>query len=138
MPSAIQEAKARVRAEANKVTSSISAVLGSRVLMAVLATFTIAFAANVIYSPSQLPSVGGLSLAQIGLPAGIDFGVVGEQAAQARDAAQREGVSGYINSFLTENAAQIPLMNMIGLALSFALLLVNMTIMTQRRRISRG
>ncbi|GAM96498.1 hypothetical protein U91I_00117 [alpha proteobacterium U9-1i] len=134
----LAEAKARVIAEKNKVTGSLSAVVGSRVLMAVLATLVIAFAANLLYSPAELPRVGGLSLAAAGLPPSVDFGVVGEQAGQAAAAAQREGARGFVENFLNERPQLIPILNWVGLGLSFALLMVNMTVMTQRRRISRG
>lgn len=134
----LAEAKARVIAEKNKVTGSLSAVVGSRVLMAVLATLVIAFAANLLYSPAELPRVGGLSLAAAGLPPSVDFGVVGEQAGQAAAAAQREGARGFVEEFLNERPQLIPILNWVGLGLSFILLMVNMTVMTQRRRISRG
>lgn len=134
----LKEAKARVIAEKNKVTGSLAAIIGSRVLLAVLATLCIAFAANLLYSPGDLPRVGGLSLAQAGLPPNIDFGVVGEQAGQAAAAAQREGVGGYVQAFFTEHANLIPLFNAIGLGLCFIMLLINMIVMTKRRRFSRG
>lgn len=134
----LAEAKARVVAEKNKVTGSLAAIIGSRVLLAVLATLCIAFAANLLYSPGELPRLGGLSLAQAGLPPNVDFGVVGEQAGQAAAAAQREGVGGYVQGFLAERPALIPILNAVGFGLSLVLLLVNMTVMTKRRRISRG
>lgn len=134
----LAEAKARVIAEKNKVAGSLSAIVGSRVLLAVLATFAIAFAANLLYSPGELPRVGGLSLAQAGLPPNIDFGAVGEQAGQAAAAAQREGAAGFVQEFFTEHPALIPVFNALGLGLSLALVLVNMIVMTRRRRFSRG
>jgi len=134
----LAEAKARVIAEKNKVTGSLSAIVGSRVLMAILATFCIAFAANLLYSPAELPRVGGLSLASAGLPPNVDFGVVGEQAGQAAAAADREGAQGFVQGFLEARPQLIPILNWVGLGLSFVLLMVNMTIMTQRRRVSRG
>lgn len=134
----LAEAKARFVVEKNKVTGSLAAVIGSRVLLAVLATFAIAFAANLLYSPEDLPRVGGLSLAQAGLPPSIDFGVAGEQAGEAISAAQREGAAGYVQAFFAENSDLIPVFNAVGLGLSLVLLLINMTVMTKRRRFSRG
>lgn len=136
-PRNLAEAREFVREERGKLSSAFSAVIGSRVLLAVLATFAIAFAANLIYSPGQLPAVGGLSLGALGLPP-LDLGVVGEQAGKAADAASRQGAGARASAFLTEHAGSIPLINMIGLGLTLALLAVNLTIMTKRRRISRG
>lgn len=136
-PQSLSEAKEIYREEKGKVLSSLNSVIGSRVLMAVLATLGIAFAANLVYSPGELPRVGGLSLAQAGLPP-VDFGIVGEQAGQAAAAARREGAGGFVEAFLAEHASLIPALNAVGLGLSLALLALNMTIMTKRRRLSRG
>ena len=92
-PQSLDDAKAIYREEKGKITRSLDALIGSRVLLAVLATFVIAllavlatfviaFGVNLATSPDQLPNVGGLTLARIGLPTSVDFGVVGEQAAQ--------------------------------------------------------
>jgi len=134
----LAEAKARVIAEKNKVAGSLSALAGSRWLMAILATLAIAFAVNLIYSPANLPMIGGVSLATVGLPPNLDFGVVGEQASQARDAAQRQGAGDVVASFLADHADLIPILNAVGLGLSLALLAGNMWIMTLRRPFSRG
>lgn len=134
----LAEAKSRVIAEKNKVAGSLSALAGSRWLMAILATLAIAFAVNLIYSPAYLPMIGGVSLATVGLPPNLDFGVVGEQAAQARDAAQRQGAGDVVTSFLAEHADLIPILNAVGLGLSLALLVGNMWIMTLRRPFTRG
>ncbi len=137
-PSNLAEAKAVFREEKGKLAGSLSAIAGSRWLLAILATSVIAFGANVLYSPSQLPAVGGVSLSAIGLPPNLDFGAVGEQAAQAREAAERQGVTSQAASFLAEHADLIPTVNAIGFGLCLALLLGNMWIMTKRRRFSRG
>jgi hypothetical protein len=137
-PKSLEEAKAVFRVEKAKVTSSLSALAGSRWLMAILATFVIAFGANVIYSPSQLPAVGGVSLTAIGLPPNLDFGVAGEQAAQAHDAAVREGAQAEAASFIDANPQLIPILNWAGFGATFALLVGNMWIMTKRRRYTRG
>ena len=137
-PSNLAEAKAVFREERSKLTGSLSAVAGSRWLLAILATLVIAFGANVLYSPSQLPAVGGVSLAAVGLPDNLDWGVVGEQAAQAREAAERQGAQSQAQALLTKHAALIPVINAAGFGLCLLLLLGNMWIMTKRRRVTRG
>jgi hypothetical protein len=137
-PQNLEDAKTLFREEKAKLTGSLSAIAGSRWLTAILATFAIAFGANAIYGPTQLPSVGGFSLTTIGLPPNLDFGVVGEQAGQALDAAQRQGAPSEVAVFLAENAGLIPVLNWVGLGLTLALLLGNMWIMTVRRPYSRG
>lgn len=137
-PRNLDEAKALYKEEKRKVTRSFDAIIGSRILMAVLATFVIAFAVNLVTSPDQLPNVGGLSIARLGLPADVDFGLVGEQATQAGQAAVREGAAGYVQTFLNDNRQAVPIINGIGLGATFVLLLVNMTIMTKRRRFTKG
>jgi hypothetical protein len=137
-PKSLNEAKQIFREEKTKVTSSIAAIAGSRWLMAILATFVLAFGAHLAFAPSRLPPVGGLSIAQVGLPQGVDFGVVGEQARAAREAAERQDAAGRAQGFFEENAERIPLFNAIGFGLTLVLLLINMTIMTKRRRVTRG
>jgi hypothetical protein len=137
-PRSLQDAKEIVREERVKVTSSISAIAGSRWLMAILATFVLAFGTHLAFAPGRLPAVAGLSLTQVGLPSGIDFGVVGEQAEAAREAAERQGARERAEAFVTENAERIPLLNAAGFGLALLLLLGNMWVMTKRRRVSRG
>lgn len=137
-PKDLAEAKQIVREERLKVQNSLSAIAGSRWLMAILATFVIAFGTHLAYAPARLPPVGGLSLAQIGMPTEVDFGFVGEQAQAAREAAERQGGQERAQEALAANAERIPLFNAIGFGLALALLLGNMWIMTKRRRFSRG
>ncbi|MBY0564990.1 MAG: hypothetical protein K2P58_12490 [Hyphomonadaceae bacterium] len=137
-PQNLEQAKAMVQAEKAKLTGSLSAIAGSRWLTAVAAVLAIAFAANVLYSPHYLPSIGGVSLASIGLPDNLDFGVVGEQAIEAREAAVREGAPDRVSAFINENRNLVPLLNWAGLALAMAALLANLWIMTKRRRFTRG
>ncbi|MBL8538296.1 MAG: hypothetical protein JNM59_12895 [Hyphomonadaceae bacterium] len=137
-PKSLEEAKALVRAEKAKLTGSLSAIAGSRWLMAVLAALAIAFGVNAIYSPAQLPALAGLSAVELGLPPNLDFGLVGEQAIQARDAALREGADERAASLLDENRGLAPLLNWIGFGVAFAALIGNMWIMTIRRRFTRG
>lgn len=137
-PKNLDEAKAIFRAERTKVTTSISAIAGSRWLMAILATIVLAFGTHLIYAPSRLPPVGGVSVAAVGLPPNVDFGFAGEQAKAAQEAALREGAAERAQSFIAANAERAPLINAIGFGVALVLLLVNMTIMTKRRRFTRG
>lgn len=137
-PKSLDEAKALILAEKTKVTSSLSALAGSRWLTAILMTLVIAFGVNLIYSPSQLPTFGNLSLASVGLPQSIDFGVVGEQAAQAREAAEREQLGQRGHGWLEANPDYVPIVNAVGAGGGLLLLLVNMAVMTKRRRYTRG
>lgn len=137
-PQNLEKAKALFRAEKAKLTGSLSAIAGSRWLLAILATFVIAFSANALYSPNQLPAVGGVSLAAAGLPPNLDFGLVGEQLTQAAEAAEREGARERAAGLLHENPQLVPILNWAGLGLTFAALIGNMRIMTKRRRFSRG
>jgi hypothetical protein len=137
-PKNLDEAKAIFRQERTKVTTSISAIAGSRWLLAILATIVIAFGTHLIYAPARLPPVGGVSVAAVGLPTGLDWGFAGEQAKAAQDAAIREGAAERAQNLIAANAERAPLLNAIGFGVALVLLLVNMTIMTKRRRVTRG
>jgi hypothetical protein len=137
-PKNLDEAKAIFRAERTKVTSSISAIAGSRWLLAILATVVLAFGTHLIYAPSRLPPVGGVSVAAVGLPPNVDFGFAGEQAKAAQEAALREGAAERAQQLIAANSERAPLFNAIGFGVALVLLLVNMTIMTKRRRFTRG
>lgn len=140
-PQNLQEAKQIFRKEKAKVTSSIAAIAGSRWLMAILATFVIAFGTHLAFAPTRLPPVSISGAGAFGLPP-VDFGVVGEQASQAWDSFQQsEGASQISTRFSDEaNANQdfVPTLNAIGFGAALMLLVVNMWIMTKRRRFSRG
>jgi hypothetical protein len=137
-PQSLAEAKAVVVEEKNKIVSSLSAIAGSRWLTAILATFVIAFGVHLAYAPARLPPVGGLSVAQAGLPPTVDFGYAGEQAKQAAEAAREAGARESAQAFVGANEEKIPLFNAIGFGLALVLLLGNMWIMTRRRPYSRG
>jgi hypothetical protein len=136
--SQIEQAKTAFKAEKSKVLGSLSALLGSRWLLAILATFAIAFGTHLAFAPTRLPPVGGLSLSQAGLPPGIDFGVAGEKAAEAREAAQRQGAPDAARAWIDGNRERIPLVNTVGLGLTLLLLGVNLFVTTRRRRETRG
>jgi hypothetical protein len=137
-PKNLAEAKQIFREEKTKVTSSISAIAGSRWLLAILATFALAFGTHLAYAPNRLPPVSGLSIAQIGFPTDVDFGFVGEQAKEAAAAARDQNARGRVQEALAANPERIPLINAIGFGLALVLLAINMTIMTKRRRVTPG
>jgi hypothetical protein len=137
-PKNLAEAKQIVKEERIKLTSSLSAIAGSRWLLAILATFALAFGTHLAYAPDRLPPVAGLSAAQFGLPAGLDFGFVGEQAKQAAEAAEREELRRRALEALATHSERNPQINAIGFGLAMLLLAINMTIMTMRRRTTRG
>lgn len=137
-PKDLAEAKAIFREEKAKVTGSISAVAGSRWLMAILATLVIAFGTHLAFAPARLPAVGGVSLAAVGLPPSVDFGFAGDQAKQAAEAAANSQARTRAEEFVAANAERIPIFNAVAFGLSLLLLLGNMFIMTKRRPYSRG
>ncbi len=136
-PRSLEEAKTAFKAEKAKVTTSLSTIMGSRWLLAIAATFALAFGTHLAYAPSRLPPVGGLSLSTAGLPP-LDFGVAGEQAAKAREAAIREGAPSQIQAAINENREYVPMMNAVGFGLALLILALNLTLMTKRRRVTRG
>jgi len=137
-PTNLAEAKQVFREEKAKVTGSISAIAGSRWLMAILATLVIAFGTHLIYAPARLPAVGGVSLAVVGLPPTVDFGFAGDQAKQAAEAARNSEARTRAQEFVAANQERIPIFNAVMFGLSLLLLLGNMWIMTKRRPYSRG
>lgn len=136
-PRNLDEAKALVKGERTKLATAFSTAIGSRWLLAIVATFALAFASHAIYAPQRLPPVGGLNLAAVGLPP-LDLGIVGEQAGKAREAAVAQGAPGFIQQKIDENRRYVPLMNAIGLGLALLVLAVNLTVMTKRRRVTKG
>jgi len=136
-PQNLAEAKQIFREEKQKFTTAVTAVAGSRWLMAVLAAFVLGFGTHVIFAPARLPAIERLNVAQLGLPP-LDFGVVGEQAGQAIEAAERQDAGGRVQEFVTANPERVPLINKIGFGAALVLLLGNMWLMTKRRRFSRG
>jgi hypothetical protein len=136
-PRPLDEAQAAYQAEKAKVKGALSTLIGSRWLLAVVATFAIAFGCHLAYAPNRLPPVGGLNLTTAGLPP-LDFGMVGEGAAKAREAAQREVEPNQVQAFIDENRASVPVWNAIGFGAAMLLLGMNLAVMTKRRRASRG
>ena len=137
-PRSIDEAKAMLAAEQAKLSSSFHEIIGSRWLMAILATCCLGFGLHALYAPSWLPSLTDISFMSWGLPSGVDLGFAGEQGKEALAAAQRQGLSTYLQSLAVEKPWLFPAINTGGFAVCFALLVVNMTIMTMRRKFTRG
>jgi hypothetical protein len=137
-PTNLAEAKEIFREERTKVTTSISAIAGSRWLMAILATLVIAFGTHLAYAPARLPTVGGVSLAAIGLPSTVDFGFAGDQAKQAAEAAANSEARTRAQEFVAANEDKIPIFNAVAFGVALLLLIGNMWIMTKRRPYSRG
>jgi hypothetical protein len=130
-PQSLEDAKAIVREEKAKLSTAVKAVLGAPALTAVLAALLIAFGVNLLYSPSQLPLLGDWTLASVGLP-NLDFGVAGEQAAQIRDAAANQDLTGRTLSWADQNPDKTPLINAIGAGAALVLLLANMWLTARR------
>jgi len=137
-PKSLEEAKQLVRQEKAKVTSSLSAIAGSRWLTAILATFALAFGTHLAYAPARLPPVSGLSLVQEALPEGVDFGLLGEEAREGFEAAQRQDVGGAIAEAVAANPEHTAIVNAAGFGLALLLLFGNMAIITMRRRSTAG
>lgn len=137
-PQSLAEAKQIFREEKTKVTSSVAKIAGSRWLLAILATFALAFGTHLAFAPGRLPPVSGLALTLSALPEGVDFGLLGEQAGAAREAAERQGVEEKAATLAAEHADRIPLANVLGFALALILLGINLFVMTKRRPYSRG
>ncbi|MCA8885484.1 MAG: hypothetical protein R3C31_08015 [Hyphomonadaceae bacterium] len=137
-PRDLAEAKQIFQEEKTKVTTSISAIAGSRWLMAILATLVIAFGTHLAYAPGRLPAVGGISLAAVGLPPSVDFGFAGDQAKQAAEAAANSEARTRAEEFVAANQDKVPIFNGVVFGLALLLLLGNMWIMTKRRPYSRG
>jgi hypothetical protein len=137
-PTNLAEAKQIFSEEKAKVTTSLSAMAGSRWLMAILATLVIAFGTHLAYAPARLPALGGVSLTAVGLPPSVDFGFAGDQAKQAAEAAANSEARTRAQEFVAANADKIPIFNAVAFGVALLLLIGNMWIMTKRRPYSRG
>ena len=137
-PRSIDEAKALLTAEEAKLSSSYHEIIGSRWLMAILAACCLGFGLHALYAPTRLPSLTDVSFMSWGLPSNFDLGVAGDQAKEALAAAQRQGLSTFLQSMSAQHQWLFPAINTVGFGVCIVLLLTNMTIMTQRRRFTRG
>jgi len=137
-PKSLDEAKEIIREERTKITTSVSAIAGSRWLMAILAALVLTFGSHLIFAPERLPAIEWLHWQNIGLPPSFDFGFAGEQAREAAAAAVNNGARERAEAALAENQDRYALINMIAFGLTFVLLIGNMWIMTKRRPYTRG
>lgn len=137
-PESLEDAKAIYREEKMKFTGAVSTVAGSRWLTAVASALAISFGTTWAYAPDRLPNLSGASFATFGLPTDLDFGVAGEQAREAAEAAQRQDGGGFIGNFLAEHASWIPAVNGAVFLVCVGVLAANLWVMTQRRRYTRG
>jgi hypothetical protein len=133
MASRLDDAKARYRQEKTKVTSSLKAIVGSPALIAVFAVCVLAFGTHVAFFRDRLPAMGNFTVASFGLPP-LDFGLLGEGARDAVDAAQRQGAGVEAQNFLAANADLIPIINGIGFGASLVLLVWALGIQSEKRR----
>jgi hypothetical protein len=134
-PQSLAEAKAMLKTEEDKALGTLDVIIGSRWLMAILATCVLAFGLHAVYAPTWLPSFTGLSLANFGLPSHLELGPGTHEVAAAW---QRQNGNQHIQALASEHADLFPYINIAGFAVCFILLLVNLTIMTKRRRFTRG
>lgn len=116
-----KQAGDEIKATRGRFERAAILLFNSRIAVAVAAVFAITFACQLIYARERLPPIGGLSLAQLGLPA-FDLGRAGEVLRDAGAAAQRQGAGENVQSFFVEHSALIPWANVIGLVLALALL----------------
>lgn len=137
-PQNLQDAKAAIGAEKLRLKTALSILAGSRWLTALAAPLALSFGVTLAYAPARLPNLSGLSLAAFGLPDNLDFGMAGEQAREAVEAAQRQGIGAAAAGFLSEHTSWIPWINGVGFLLCLAVLGANLWIMTKRRRLTRG
>jgi hypothetical protein len=138
MPRSIEDAKQVFRRERAKVAGSISALAGSRWLLAIAAALTLTFGSHLVYAPNRLPAMEWLHWQNVGLPPSVDFGLAGEQWDEMRAAAERQDVATRAKQALAENQERYVWINAIAFAAALALLSVNLWIMTKRRRYTRG
>ena len=133
MPS-LDDVKAQVHAEKIKVFASIEAIIGSPYAVAALLAAAIAFGSHLIYAPTRLaPLFDNFSAVTLGLPP-IDFGVVGQGARDATEAAGRQGAGEVAAETLAANAWAVPSLNALGLGAALILLAWNFGAMLRRKR----
>ena len=123
-PKSLDDAKAIYREEKSKLTTAIGSLVGSRPVLAVMALLMITFGVQALMSPSQLPPVTGMGLAQLGLPP-LDFGVVGQGASEAVASAERAGGRDFFLEWIAANPGAVPYINIGITALAAVLLALN-------------
>ncbi len=137
-PKSLDDAKQMFRAERAKVAASLSLIAGSRWLLAIAAALTLTFGTHLIYAPNRLPAMEWLHWRNIGLPPSLDFGLAGEQWDEMRAAAIRHDVAARAQEALAANQEHYLLINALAFAAALGLLMLNLWLMTKRRRFARG
>ena len=132
---AIEQAKAEARAFRRRMGDAARAMIGARVTVGVSCLFALAFGAALVINPQRLPPIGGLTLAQVGLPP-LNFGAERQIAGDIVGAANRQGGADALRDFLAAHPDLIPGLNIAGLAL--ALLMLGVALATQMRDWRRG
>ncbi|MBI1186581.1 MAG: hypothetical protein GC206_04505 [Alphaproteobacteria bacterium] len=117
----IRTAKADAKASAGRIAAAWSALIGSRVLVAITAMLAIAFAMTLAFSPYRLPPIGFLTPASVGLPIGVDLAKERAAAEDILDAAKRQGGGEKAAELSQRYPMAIPILNWVGLALSLGL-----------------
>lgn len=132
---AIEQAKAEARAFRRRMGDAARAMIGARATVGVSCLFALAFGAALAINPQRLPPIGGLTLAQVGLPP-LNFGAERQIAGDIIGAANRQGGADALRDFLAAHPELIPGLNVAGLAL--ALMLLCVSIIAQVRDWRRG
>jgi len=107
-----KQAGDEIRATRGRFERAAILLFNSRIAVAVAAVFALTFACQLVYARERLPPVGGLSLAQLGLPS-FDLGRAGDVLRDAGAAAQRQGAGEHVQGFFTEHSALIAWANAI-------------------------
>lgn len=137
MPGPIQQAGQQFEQLRARAVHTATTLAGSRWLTAILAAFALAFGAHAVYAPDRLPTVGGLSMVQSGLPPSLDFEYA-EQARRAREAVQEADLRGRASGWVAANPDKIWLVNAGGFGGALLLLAGNLWLIVKRRRFTAG
>ncbi|NWG52696.1 MAG: hypothetical protein HXY28_03160 [Hydrogenophilaceae bacterium] len=130
----LRAAKAEAKASAGRIAAAWSALIGSRVLVAIAAMFAIAFAMTLAFSPSRLPPIGFLTPASVGLPVGVDLAKERAAAEEILDAAKRQGGVEKASAFIDRYPQAVPILNWAGLAISLGLTIAGLWAQTRLYR----
>ncbi|MGH6950507.1 MAG: hypothetical protein ACREH4_06525 [Vitreimonas sp.] len=137
-PKSLDDAKQIFREERAKVAAALSAIAGSRWLLAIAAALALTFGVHLVYAPDRLPAMEWLHWQNVGLPPSVDFGLAGEQWDEMRAAAERQDVAARAHEALAANPHYYLAINVLVFSAALALLVLNLWLMTKRRRFTRG
>lgn len=131
---ASNDPRAVVKDYAGRVRALVGAVAASWPALAVSSLCVIAFGAHLLFAPERLPPFGAMTAAQLGLPLGLpDLGVVGEQAQEAARSAKPHAQDA-VARVQAEHPAWVRWINLGGLIVSIALLIVTMALQVRQFR----